>query len=215
MLEGPAHHPWNRRALLRFAWGVSSIFLVESLIFGLAVLPAVLFWRWHFGWSVDPRWVRVLLLAMSFIPAYFVFAFALMLLSALAMRVLGWRPAADAEMRIADLDWPLLDWARYGIASHVVRVFAGGLLRSTPVWIWYMRLNGARIGRRVWVNSLGVGDDCLLEIGDDVVIGAGVHLSGHTVEGGVIRTALVRLGHGTTAFGSVKTLRTALSRLPR
>jgi acetyltransferase-like isoleucine patch superfamily enzyme len=101
-------------------------------------------------------------------------------------------------MRIADLDWDLIDWARYGIASHVVRVFAGTLLRSTPIWVWYMRLNGARIGRRVWVNSLDVRDECLLEIGDDVVIGGGVHLSGHTVERGVVRTARIKLGAGTT-----------------
>jgi len=196
--EASARRPWDRRAALRFAWGVGSIFLVESVVFGLAVLPAVLFWQWHFGWDVDPHWVRVLLLATSFVPTYFVFALMLMALSALAMRVLGWRPPDDAEMRIADLDWSLLDWARYGIASHVVRVFAGGLLRSTPIWVWYMRLNGARIGRRVWVNSLDVRDACLLEFGDDVVIGAGVHLSGHTVERGVVRTATVRLGSGTT-----------------
>lgn len=198
MPEAPKRDPWNRRAVLRFAWGVTSIFLVESVIFGLAVLPAVLFWEWHFSWSVAPHWVRVLVLATSFVPTYFVFAFALMALSALAMRALGWRPPERAEIRIADLDWPLLDWARYGIASHVVRVFAGVLLRSTPAWVWYMRLNGARIGRRVWVNSLDVRDHCLLEIGDDVVIGAGVHLSGHTLERGVVRTAPVRLGSGTT-----------------
>ena len=198
MTTKPARIPWNRRAALRFGWGVASIFVVESLVFGLAVLPAVSFWQWHFEQSIQPRWVRVLLLAMSFVPAYLAFAFALMALSALAMRVLGWRPPGHGEMRISDLDWELLDWARYGIASHVVRVFAGGFLRSTPAWVWYMRMNGARVGRRVWINSLDVRDDCLLEIGDDVVIGGGVHLSGHTVERGVVYTAPVRLGKGTT-----------------
>ncbi len=39
-------------------------------------------------------------------------------------------------------------------------------------------------------------DHCLLEFGDDVVIGSGVHLSGHTVERGVLRTAPVRLERG-------------------
>jgi acetyltransferase-like isoleucine patch superfamily enzyme len=111
--------------------------------------------------------------------------------------VLGWRPPRQAEMRIAELDWNLLNWARYGMMSHVVRIFAGGFLRSTPLWVWYMRMNGARIGHRCWVNSLEVRDDCLLELGDDVVIGGGVHLSGHTVERGVVRTAPVRLGSGT------------------
>ena len=37
-----------------------------------------------------------------------------------------------------------------------------------------------------------------------MVIGAGVHLSGHTVEGGIVKTASVRLGRNTTVgVGSV------------
>jgi acetyltransferase-like isoleucine patch superfamily enzyme len=58
----------------------------------------------------------------------------------------------------------------------------------------YMRWNGAQLGRRVVVNSLDVVDHNLLEFGDDVVIGGGVHLAGHTVERGALVTATVRLG---------------------
>ena len=121
-----------------------------------------------------------------------------MALSAGAMRMLRWRPTAPMDMPIADLGWPLCNWARYQISTHVVSFFAGGLLRATPVWSAYLRWNGARLGRRVWVNSLGVTDHCLLDFGDDVVIGSGVHLSGHTVEHGVVRTAGVRIGAGST-----------------
>jgi hypothetical protein len=39
-----------------------------------------------------------------------------------------------------------------------------------------------------------VSDYNLLECGDDVVIGGGVHLSGHTVEAGIVKTARIRLG---------------------
>lgn len=190
--------PWSPSAWLRFVWTVASVFAIESVVLGLSALPAVAFWEWHFHWGVSPWPVRVVLLVMSFIPAYVLFALALMLLSAWATRVLGWRPQAGLELRIADLPWPLLDWARYSIMSHVTRILAGTFFRATPIWIWYMRQNGARIGRRVWVNSLDVGDHCLLEFGDDVVIGAGVHLSGHTVERGLVRTARVRLDRGVT-----------------
>ena len=89
-------------------------------------------------------------------------------------------------------------WARYMAASHMVRVLAGGLFRGSPIWTAYLRLNGATIGKRVYVNSLSVSDHNLLEFGDDVVIGSGVHLSGHTVEGGVLKTAHVRLGRDVT-----------------
>lgn len=188
--------PWTPAAWSRFAWGIFSIFAVESVVLGLAALPAVAFWEWHFRWDVAAWGLRVVLLAMSFVPTYLLFALALMSLSAWSMRLLRWRPRPGLELRIAELPWPLIDWVRYSISSHIVRTLCGTLLRATPVWAWYMRMNGARLGRRIWVNSLDVTDHCLLEFGDDVVIGGGVHLSGHTVERGVLRTARVRLGHG-------------------
>ena len=41
-------------------------------------------------------------------------------------------------------------------------------------------------------------DHNLLEFGDDVIIGADVHISGHTVEAGMLKTAGVRLGSNVT-----------------
>jgi serine acetyltransferase len=59
-------------------------------------------------------------------------------------------------------------------------------------------MNGARIGKRVFINTLSIGDHNLLDFGDDVVIGADVHISGHTAEGGVVKTARVRVGSNVT-----------------
>jgi acetyltransferase-like isoleucine patch superfamily enzyme len=84
------------------------------------------------------------------------------------------------------------------ISTHVVRVLVGTLFRSSPLWTWYLRLNGARMGRGVYINSLSISDHNLLDFGDRVVIGEGVHLSGHTVEGGLVKTGPVRLGEGVT-----------------
>jgi non-ribosomal peptide synthetase-like protein len=107
-------------------------------------------------------------------------------------------------MRIGDLEWPLLNWVRYVAASHLVRVFAGALFCGSPIWTWYLRLNGARIGRRVFVNTVFVSDHNLLELGDDVIVGADVHLSGHTVERGAVKTGRVRVADGVTiGLGSV------------
>ena len=180
------------------------MFVVESLVFGLAVLPGVTFWEWHRTWGPGSYWLRVVFLSMAFIPAYLVFAVTLIVLSAATTRITGWRTPANAELRIKAAGWPLLDWMRYMTSIHLVRIFAGPLFRSTPVWSFYMVLNGARLGKRVFVNSLDVTDHNLLDFGDDVVIGGGVHLSGHTVEGGFVKTAPVKLGRGVTVgVGSV------------
>jgi acetyltransferase-like isoleucine patch superfamily enzyme len=183
----------------RAGWAVATILAVETLIVGLSVMPAFFCWTWIFTF-VTPSNValRAMLAAMAFVPAYLVFAMALAALSAVSTRLLGWRTRAGAAWSLADLEWPLLDWSRYMVSTHVVRVLVGTLFRSSPIWTWYMRLNGARIGRGVYVNSLSISDHNLLTLGDGVVIGEAVHLSGHTVEGGVVKTAPVRLGRGVT-----------------
>lgn len=186
---------WSWTAALRVTWCIFSSFVVESLIFGLSVLPAILFWEWHYFWDLPgPAWLRLVVLAMVFIPAYLLFAISLMVLSALATRVLGWRAPINTEISLAHPDWPLLNWVRYMISIHLVRIFAGLVFRATPLWTWYMRLNGARLGRHVFVNSLWVTDHNLLEFDDYVVIGSEAHLSGHTVEHGKVKTAKVKLG---------------------
>jgi acetyltransferase-like isoleucine patch superfamily enzyme len=148
--------------------------------------------------------LRVFFLSLAFIPAYLLFTLALIVLSGLATRITGWRTPSSAELAIGEFSWPLLDWARYMVSIQLVRIFAGTLFRATPIWTFYMRLNGARMGRGVFVNSLEVTDHNLLDFGDGVIVGGDVHLSGHTVEGGILKTAPVRLGRGVTVgVGSV------------
>ena len=119
-------------------------------------------------------------------------------MSAASTRLFGWRTAPASAWRLADLESGLLNWSRYMISTHVVRVLVGTFFRSSPLWTWYMKLNGAHIGRGVFINSLSISDHNMLEMGDGVVIGESVHLSGHTVEGGLVKTGYVRLRRGVT-----------------
>jgi non-ribosomal peptide synthetase-like protein len=176
----------------------------QSIVCGVSLLPVVLIWSQLLDLTESSVALRIAVLSVALVPSYVLFALLLMFVSALTSRTLGWQTPPDLETRIADVEWPLLQWVRYMVATHVVRVFAGGLFRGSPVWTMYMRLAGARLGRRVYINSLAVIDYNLLEFGDDVVIGDGVHLSGHTVEHGVLKTGRVRLGrHVTVGVGSI------------
>ncbi len=184
-------------------WAIASVVLLETVLLGLSVAPALAFVQWQATWSL-PGWSRVLLLSLAVVPLYLLFAIVLVIASALSTRALGWRSPAGITARLTDFEWPVLTWGRYLMTIHVVRVFAGPAFRSSPIWSWYLRLNGARVGRLVWVNSLSVMDHNLLTFGDNVVIGADVHLSGHIVERGLLKTAPVTLGAGTViGVGSV------------
>jgi acetyltransferase-like isoleucine patch superfamily enzyme len=184
------HVPRRAVRVWRLGWTVTSFLILQAVVCGLAALPALaLLW--------GPA-LRLALLSLAIVPAYVLSALVLMFVSPVLTRLAGWRSPENAEMRIAELCWPALRWARYMASTHLVRVIAGTLFRGSPFWTAYMRLNGARMGRRVYVNSLAVVDHNLLEFGDDVVIGADAHVSGHTVEGGVVRTAPVKLGNNVT-----------------
>lgn len=188
---------------LRIAWMMTSFILVQSLICGLAAAPIVLIWTSLLVW-IPAGIPTVAFICVAALPSYGIFAIFLMAVSAFTLRSLGWQTPRDSQMRIADFDWPVLNWTRSMAALHVVRVLAGTLYRASPIWTAYLRWSGARLGKRVYVASLALSDYNLLEFGDDVVIGADVHLSGHTVEGGVVKTAGVRLGRAVTiGLGSV------------
>jgi len=200
----PRDARWRVRMLCRVGWTVASICLVEVAVCGLSIVPVLLLWMWLVEWTASAFVLRTVVFSVSIVPSYLLFALCLMTLSPIATYITLARTPRNAQLRLADLSWPLMTWARYMAATHVVRQLAGPLFRGSPIWTAYLRLNGARIGRRVYVNTLSVSDHNLIELGDDVVIGADVHISGHTVEGGVLKTAGVRLGHHVTVgLGSV------------
>lgn len=191
----------TRRRLVHFwriAWAVSTLVLVEIIACGLSALPVVVLWSQLARFAVSSPRLQVIVLSGALVPSYIIFALVLLFVSPLAIRLVGWRTPAHAQMRIADIDWQLLDFVRYAAANHFVRVLAGSLFRGSPVWTAHLRMAGARLGRRVYVNSLELNDYSLLEFEDDVVIGADAHLSGHTVEGGIVKTGNVHLGRNTT-----------------
>jgi acetyltransferase-like isoleucine patch superfamily enzyme len=203
MRETPSRHRRQAAAIWRVGWTVLSILVVEIIVCGLAVLPVLIAWKELGTWIDLSRGLGLVVSSLLIVPSYVGFALCLMVVSAVATRITGARTTPNAEMRIAEMQWPLMRWVRYMVASHIVRVFAGPLFRGSPVWTAYLRLNGARFGRRVYVNTLFVSDHNLLEFGDDVVVGSDVHLSGHTVEAGMLKTGRVRLGHNVVGLGTV------------
>jgi acetyltransferase-like isoleucine patch superfamily enzyme len=189
-----------------FRIGVTAVSIVftQAIICGVAIAPAVFVWSAVVRATPADSVVRLLVASMLLAPSYMLFALCLMPVSALITRLAGARTPPCVELRISDMSWTLMTWAQYMAASHVVRLVAGTVFRGSPIWTAYLRMNGARIGRRVYINTLSIADHNLLEFGDDVIVGADVHISGHTVEAGMLKTAGVRLGSNVTiGLGSV------------
>jgi serine acetyltransferase len=191
-------------AAWRITCTVSIVALVESAVCGIAALPPFAGIATVMAHTATEPFLRIVMISAVAVPAYAVFALLLMPVSAFAQRLTGARSPVDETMYIRDMTWPLMRWVRCMVALQIVRIFAGHLFRGTPIWSVYLRMCGARIGRGVYVNTLGLSDYHLLSLDDHVVVGADAHISGHTVEAGFVKTGRVRLGRDVTVgIGSI------------
>ena|SRR5687768_5976260 len=77
------------------------------------------------------------------------------------------------------------------------------LLRIIPgLYSSWLRLWGARIGRLTyWAPGTLILDRSFLEIGDDVVFGAGVRLNAHVLANGELLLGTIRIGSGAQIGG--------------
>ncbi|WP_420714048.1 Pls/PosA family non-ribosomal peptide synthetase [Streptomyces sp. NRRL WC-3742] len=67
-------------------------------------------------------------------------------------------------------------------------------LTGTPAAPWVMRLFGARIGRRVWLNTTYLTEFDLVEVGDDAAVGEFTSLQTHLFEDRVMKMSEVVVG---------------------
>ncbi len=186
--------------MLQSAWYVWSILVLmttQSLVFALASLPALAFWRW--ASKLNPPLIHdyagSFMVAVSLIPSYFIFCLGLMYLSAGVNRLLRWR-TEPGEYSVQTLNSKLIRWGSYNASIQLVRIFAGEFMRTGPFWTWYLKANGAKIGKHVYVNSTRLFDHNLITIGDKAVVGGDAKLIAHLVERGVVKADPVHIGRG-------------------
>ena len=100
----------------RVCWTVVSLIVVETIVIATALVLVVA--AWFLLAPLPVLAVRLVVFALTAGPSYLVFALTLMTVSAIATEVLGWRAPLRAEMRITDLEWPLLNW--YGALPSIM-----------------------------------------------------------------------------------------------
>jgi len=77
-----------------------------------------------------------------------------------------------------------LTYFRWWLADRLIDGAPAYMLNGSPLYLWWLRLLGARIGREVIIGSLTVRAHDLISIGDGVSIGNAVNLENVRVEQG-------------------------------
>lgn len=111
--------------------------------------------------------------------------------------------SAPAEIPLDSADF-LKWWACFQCQVLFLRFPAlEEILRLIPgLYSLWLRLWGSRIGRLTyWAPGTIILDRGFLDIGDHVVLGAGVRINPHVVEDGVLKLAPVRIGDEASIGG--------------
>jgi acetyltransferase-like isoleucine patch superfamily enzyme len=89
-------------------------------------------------------------------------------------------------------------WATYNAWILMVRFTVMDYMKATPFLPLFLKAMGAKIGKNVQVNTSILGDVCLLEIGDNVVVGGDCTLICHSVENGKLIMKSTKIGKNVT-----------------
>lgn len=188
---------WKDRLFVPVQVALTVLLFGEAIaILGVAATPGVALVSWVARWLPPAGAWRTLGLGLAIAAGYFAFGLALLVV----LPVARWVTLARGTPvgRFPFFSFGAYRWASYNALTLILRFSFVNWIRVTPLLPLYHRLMGARIGRRVQINTAIVADQNLIEIGDDTVVGGDVTLVCHSAEKGELVTAPVRIGRGVT-----------------
>lgn len=146
--------------------------LFGGVLLGVSLYPAVLLWQAALPWGAPGQ-------ALALGLGYFLTGACLLFWCAAVHTALGARLKPGSYPL---LSWPAFQWSVASALYMLVKYTFADLLASTPLFKFYLRALGLRLGHGVMINSKFLHDHSLLQLEDGVLIGGDAVLSAHTVE---------------------------------
>ncbi len=186
----------------RFGLWIWFLHLLAVGVLALSLFPMLFFF---FGiWKtmgVYPLWAKILALSFSLAFGYFIFGAVLIFICVFTKNLLGFK-IATGLYTIHSME--SLRWMGYNSLILLANSAFLDVLRLSPFQTLFYRLMGAKVGEGVNINTAGLADLSMLEIGNNVLIGGGVALICHASERGFLRLAPTKIGSNVSiGLGSV------------
>lgn len=186
----------------RFQMWLWGLHLLAIVILGFSFFPAIfLFYMFWKVLAFQALWVKILAVSFSLSLGYFIFGLSLIFFCVVAKKIFGFKIQAGLFPMYSI---QALRWMGYNSLILVANSAFLDVLRISPFQTLFYRAMGAKIGQDVNVNTAGLADLSMLEIGDHVVVGGGVALICHAVDRGFLRLLPTKLGNQVSiGLGSV------------
>lgn len=176
----------------RFNRRLWSLHLMAVLVLGLSFFPMVsfLYWVWK-ATGLFPVWVKLMAFSCSIALGYFIFGAALIFFCVLFKDLFRFKIAPGLYTLYSK---EALDWMAYNSLILIANSAFLDVLRLSPFQTLFYRRMGAKVGNDVHINTVGLADLSLLEIGNGALLGGGVTLICHAFDRGFLRLESTRIG---------------------
>lgn len=186
----------------RFNLWIIFLHFLSVGVLGLSLFPMIAFFYWVWKtMGIYAVWLKLLAFSFSIAFGYFIFGTALIFTCMAVKNIFGFK-IKPGLFHIHSTD--SLQWMGYNSLILIANSAFLDVLRLSPFQTLFYRAMGARVGNGVNINTGGLADLSMLEIGDNVLIGGGVALICHASERGFLRLAPTKIGNNVSiGLGSV------------
>ncbi len=180
----------------RFNFWLYGLHVLSIVVLGLGFFPmiSIYYWVWK-AMFTHVWWLKIFVFSLSIPLGYFVFGITLIFSAVFIKTLLAFKIKPGL---FGFYDMGALNWMAYNSMILIVNGAFLDVLRISPFQTLFYRLMGAKVGNNVNVNTSGLADLSMLEIGDNVTIGGGVALICHAAERGLIRLAPTKIGNNVS-----------------
>lgn len=163
---------------------------------GVALTPAFMLVDWVYHATMTfPKVFHYFLSAFSLGIGFYLYGLTLILIVPLMnflfpFKVKPWRgPWQSIET---------IPWLYHNGLTYLVRYTFLELITPTPFNTFFYRMMGMKIGKGAYINTTNISDPCLVEIGDNVVVGGSATIMCHYGQKGYLVIAPTIIKKGAT-----------------
>ena len=180
----------------RFELWIIFLHILAILVLGFSLFPMVylLVGVWKLM-AAQALWLKVLAFSFSISFGYFLFGTTLIFLCVLTKNIFGFKIAPGIYTVHSK---EALHWMGYNSMILIANSAFLDVLRLSPFQTMFYRLMGAKVGNGVIINTAGLADLSMLEIGNNVLIGGGVALICHASERGFLSLKPTKIGNNAS-----------------
>ncbi len=177
-----------------FSIGMLIVYAFYGAVFGISLIPsAILIYKVFSLLDFTELWHFMLLAITIGISLYLFFIVALLVFGVVErILVMGFKPGRYSTSSFTFVRWLIYSGLHILLLNTVLPFMAGSSFSKV-----FYRILGAKIGKNAFINTRGLHDAYLLEIGDNVVIGGETDISCHIFEGNSLILGKIKIGNNT------------------